>query len=286
MGTVRVRVYGELDDLLAPRDRSHEVVVGVDGTPSVKDRIEAIGIPHTEVGLILVDGDPVVLDHHLVGGERIAVYPRFARLPRPGPDLRPPLPRPARFVADVHLATLARNLRLLGFDTVWDRALDDEDLARLSAEDERLLLTRDRLLLQRSIVVHGFYVRDDDPLDQTVELVAKLGLSDDVAPFGRCLACNDVPVPVAKDEVVDLLEPRTRRDHDRFRRCPGCGRIYWHGSHAEQLESLVAEILRRAAAAAPGLPETEHAPGPTAPRPPQDAGRRRPGGRAAPSGGG
>lgn len=245
MDHARVRVYGELQDFLAPAEREHEVVVPVDGAPSVKDRLEAVGIPHTEIGLILVDGEPVTFGHRLRGGQRISAYPRFGRLPRPGPPLRGPLPDPVRFVADVHVATLARNLRLLGFDTVWDRDLDDPDLARMAATDQRVLLTRDRGLLRRSIVEHGVYVRDDDPLEQTVDLVRKLGLAENIRPFARCLACNDVPGPVAKEEVLDQLEPGTRR-HTEFRRCPGCGRIYWRGSHADRLEALLEEIRARA----------------------------------------
>lgn len=250
--TATFRCYGELADLLPRRSPPH---LGPDGrsvqhafTPgaSVKDRLEALGIPHTEVELVLVDGAPAALDTHLKGGERVATYPRFRRLPVP-PELRATAPRPvpARVIADVHLATLARHLRLLGIDAVWEPPFDDEHLARRAAEEDRVLLTRDRGLLKRAVVRHGCLVRDDDPIDQVVDVVCALGLHDELAPFTRCLACNGRPTAVAKDEVLDLLEPATRREHDRFTRCPDCGRVYWPGTHHEQLSSVLAEILGR-----------------------------------------
>ncbi|MCU0269405.1 MAG: Mut7-C ubiquitin/RNAse domain-containing protein [Acidimicrobiales bacterium] len=255
MESLTFRFYGELEDFVPAADLGRDLVGAFYGVTTVKDRIESLGVPHTEVGLILVDGEAVDLGHRLEGGERVAVYPRFRRLPSPsGPPLRSPRPCPARFVADVHVATLARNLRLLGFDTRWDRNADDGELARTSAGEHRILLTRDRLLLRRSIVEHGYFVRDDDPVEQTVDVVRNLDLLPEARPFHRCLACNDVPQPVDKREIEHLLEPGTRRDHDRFNRCPGCGRLYWWGSHRDRLARLVEDITARAG---PGTDRTD-----------------------------
>lgn len=244
-GNATVRLHGDLLHLVA-RDRREGAEIPVTGTPSVKDRIESLGVPHTELALVLVDGVPVDLHHRLEGGEEVEVWPRFCDLPcGDAPPLRPDRPRPARFVADVHLATLARDLRLLGFDTRWSVEAGDAELARRSAEENRILLTRDRRLLQRSTVVHGFLVRQDDPLEQIVDVATKLDLLDECRPFERCLACNGRPVPVPKGEVEHLLEPRTRAEQHEFRQCPSCGRVYWAGSHADRLALRLDEIRQQ-----------------------------------------
>jgi len=167
------------------------------------------------------------------------------------PDVSPLVrlyPRPLReprFVLDVHLGRLARTLRLLGFDAVWRNDTTDDELAAISADDERTLLTRDRGLLKRAKVTHGHLVRETDRRRQVVEVLRQFDLFGAITPFGRCLRCNGVLEPVAKAEVEHRLPPRTRREYADFRTCPGCGRVYWKGSHYDRLAALV-EDLRRA----------------------------------------
>lgn len=238
MGCATFRFYGELTDFLS--DETYVKSVAFDEPPSVKDRIEACGIPHTEVELIVVDGRPVDFSYRLSDGDRIGVYPVFRSL-ETGFSLRP-APPVGRFVVDVNLGKLARYLRLIGFDAVSDGALDDSDLAHIAAEDDRILLTKDRNLLKRRIVVHGYLVRAVLPDDQLVEVVRRFRLSELVRPFSRCSECNGEIVPVAKSEVDHLLEPLTRKHYDVFHRCRSCGRIYWRGSHFARLNSLVAKV--------------------------------------------
>jgi uncharacterized protein with PIN domain len=219
--------------------------VGVADGPSVKDRIEACGVPHPEVDLIVVNGEPVGFDHHLAAGDRVAVYPLFRTLGLESP-LRPGHPGD-RFAIDVNLGRLARYLRLLGFDAVSDGRLDDGDLAELAAAEDRIVLTRDRHLLKRSVVVHGYLVREVMPFDQAAEVVRRFNLADRMDPFARCMECNGVIEVVDKAEVDHLLEPLTREHYDEFRRCPGCARIFWRGSHFEHLVSVVDDVRRSVA---------------------------------------
>lgn len=245
MERITLRCYGDLAGLAgADRDGLAEVPVG--DPRSIKDAVESVGIPHTEVDLVVVDGESVGWDEHVSGGERVAVYPPFETLPagvlsrvRPAPP-----PRPLRFVADVHLGTLARRLRLLGFDTWYDTEARDDDLAARSVADERILLTRDRGLLMRAVVRHGALLRSTDPREQLTEVIRRFGLERDAAPMTRCVACNGALTPVAREEVLDELEPGTRAaGYDEFARCGACGKLYWRGAHHQDLDTIVSEAL-------------------------------------------
>ncbi len=241
-----LRFYGELKDFLPKGDST--ATVGVADGPSVKDRIEACGVPHPEVDLIVIDGEAVGFDHHLAPGDRVAVYPPFRWL-----GVRSPLraePPVGRFAVDVNLGRLANYLRLVGFDAVSDGRLDDGDLAELAVAEDRIVLTRDRYLLKRSVVVHGYLVREVMPMAQVVEVVRRFDLADRTRPFSRCMECNGVIEPVTKEEVDHLLEPLTREHFDEFRRCAGCSRVFWRGSHFARLAALVEGI--QAAVVRPG----------------------------------
>ena len=243
-GHVDVRVYAELNDFLAPESRGG----GVMRRPfrphqTVKDVIEAAGVPHTEVDLVLVNGEPVDFAHRPRSGDRIAVYPVFETLDIGAINrLRPQPLRDVRFVVDVHLGRLARLLRLLGFDVRWSNDLDDEALATIGESEHRVVLTRDRGLLKRRRVMHGVFVRSERPVEQVVEVVRRLDLANRLAPFTRCLRCGGELVPVPKVEVIDRLEPLTRRYFDEFQRCQGCGQIYWRGSHHARLAQVVERV--------------------------------------------
>jgi uncharacterized protein with PIN domain len=241
VGRVEVRVHGDLQDLLAPDRRDGILEVRFDVAPSVKDAIEALGVPHTEVAAITVDGEPVGFDHRLADGQIVEV------LPPPGlagvASLRPPAPAMLAFVLDGHLGTLARRLRLLGFDAEYRPDRSDADLARRSASSDRILLTRDRGLLKRREVVHAVLVRHDDPDDQVLDVLRRVGATaDHLRPFTRCPICNGELEPVAKSAVLARLPPGTARDVDAFERCTTCDHLYWVGSHHERLGQWIDSV--------------------------------------------
>jgi uncharacterized protein len=179
--------------------------------------------------------------HRLVGGERVAVYPPFHTLADPtAPSLAPPWPEPRRFVLDVHLGTLARRLRLLGFDCWYRTRADDRELAQVAVDEDRILLTRDRGLLMRREVVHGYCPRSDDPDLQAGEVVDRFGLRTRAAPLTRCVRCNGRLRTVPLAEVAAQVPPRSRAAFDRFARCDACGQVFWPGSHVDDLAGFLA----------------------------------------------
>ncbi|HRL74739.1 MAG TPA: Mut7-C RNAse domain-containing protein [Candidatus Accumulibacter phosphatis] len=240
---VSLRFYAELNDFVAADRRQREFELASAADVPVKHLIESCGVPHTEVALILVNGESVGFDRRLCAGDRVAVYPAFLAF-----GLRPPLPA-ARFVADAHLGALARLLRLAGFDTVYGNRLADGEIERLAATEERVVLTRDRDLLKRRAIGHGCHVHAQQPDQQLREIVARLDLADRVQPFSRCLVCNARLLPVAKRLVSDLLPERVRDGLDSFHRCQGCQRIYWEGSHWRRMRERLQRALAATAAA-------------------------------------
>jgi uncharacterized protein with PIN domain/sulfur carrier protein ThiS len=244
MGTVTLRFYAELNELVvrgarSPGSLTLERSFGVGQT--VKDLIEAAGVPHTEVDLVLVSGEPVGLDHRVREGDRISVYPVFESLDISSVSRVRAAPlRQTRFVADVHLGRLARYLRLLGFDTAYQNDWDDAALLRTALSDRRILLTRDRGLLKRAALDHGYLVRATDPRAQLREVVARFDLAAGLRPLSRCALCNGRLSAVDKADISSLLPERTAAAVDEFRRCEDCGQLYWQGAHHRGLAELIA----------------------------------------------
>ncbi len=243
MNQVTVRVYGPLNDFLAPAQRQTAVTVRFDGGRSTKDLVESLGVPHPEIELLLVNGEPAPFERLVQDGDRVAVFPRFRTLDvsavtRPTPD---PAARMA-FVVDGHLGTLARRLRLLGLDVLYSADPADDDLATLAARDERILLTRDRALLMRRVVSRGHWVREADPGRQVIEILRHFGPLD-LRPFTRCLRCNADLREVPKSAIESSLPPLSRAHYDRFQECSGCGRVYWRGAHWKRLVESVQRAL-------------------------------------------
>ena len=234
------RFYEELNDFLSPARRKSTFTHVFTGSPAVKDTIEALGVPHTEVDLILVNGVSVPFSHRLADGDRVAVYPVFESLDiSPVTRLRPEPLREPRFIPDVHLGTLARYLRLLGFDTAYDNDADDHEIVARAAAERRIILTRDKGLLKYGAVTHGAWIRATVPRNQLVEVLERFDLARRAAPFTRCLACNGLTCQVEKADIRNRLEPLTAEHYERFKHCGSCGRIYWEGSHYARMRAFV-----------------------------------------------
>ncbi len=242
--TAYFRFYEELNDFLPKALRKVSFPYVFSGRSSVKDSIEAMGVPHTEIDLILVDGVSVGFDHPMQGGERVSVYPVFEALDiTPLIHLRPKPLREPRFVVDVNLGKLAQNLRLLGFDTLFDNHLVDSAITDISLREHRIILTRDRGLLKRGAVTHGYWVRETDPLMQVREVVRRLQLENGFHPFTRCSVCNGRICPVDKARVWDRIPAETCRVFDEFWACGGCGKVYWQGAHYRSIREFVVGLI-------------------------------------------
>lgn len=238
------RFYAELNNFLAPAYRWRSFSHACARNASVKHMIEALGVPHTEVDLILVDGAPVDFAYRLGLDERVSVYPAFSNpdllLPA---SLRPPLTGPARFVADAHLGQLAKHLRMLGFDVLYRNDYSDAEVTRLAVEEQRVVLTRDRDLLIRKDILHGCYLHSTCSETQLLEVIGRFHLASSVRAFSRCLSCNNLLCTVAKEQVAHRIPQHSRGVYERFYECRGCAQVYWEGSHVARMRARLVRIL-------------------------------------------
>lgn len=240
-GLATIRFYEELNDFLAPQLRRETFPVQFQPGDTVKALIESLGVPHTEVDLVLVNGESVSFRHRLRQGDRVAVYPVFESLEIGAVSRVRPVPlRETRFVLDVHLGRLARMLRMLGFDSAYSNAAGDETLAAACRLEGRIVLTRDRQLLKRTAVSHGYCVRSADPTLQLMEVLRRFDLGDRLRPFSRCLRCNSRLVRASRREAAGRVPPYVLERYGEFRRCPDCARLYWRGSHWEHMRAFLA----------------------------------------------
>lgn len=243
MAVATLRCYEELNDFLPHALRRRDISLRFDPPAPVRHLVETVGVPHTEIDLVLRNGESVDLEARVEDGDRLAVYPVFECFDvAPLVRLRAAPLREPRFLADAHLGRLARDLRLLGFDAAFGTDPGDDALAHRAVAEHRILLTRDRQLLMRREVTHGCYLRAARPEEQLAYLVRRLQLCRLIRPFTRCTACN-APVEAVRSEAVRVqVPPRVCRLHDRFWRCGGCGRVYWQGSHWRAMAGRVVRL--------------------------------------------
>lgn len=243
MAVAYFHFYAQLNDFLPPYKRQVKIAHFFADRASIKDVIEALGVPHPEVDGIEVNGQLVNFSYIVQDGDTINVYPISATVATPTISVRPKPLNVIRFVLDIHLGKLVTSLRLLGFDTLYRNDYEDEELARISSTQERILLTRDKGLLMRSVVTYGYYVRNTDPQQQIVEVLRRFDLYKLVSPFQRCLRCNGLLEPVAKELIIDQLPESVQLQNNEFHRCQDCTQIYWKGSHYERLQQFVDLVM-------------------------------------------
>lgn len=234
-----VIIAAELRLFLRPGRRGTPVAVAVDGTSSLGHVVESLGMPLTEVGRLLVNGEPAATGYRPGNGDVVRVE-----------AVRRPQPAPARFVLDVHLGTLARRLRLAGLDTAYASDAGDDALVGQANADGRVLLTQDRGLLRRRALWLGAYVRGARPDEQFRDVLDRF--RPPLAPWTRCPTCNGLLSPAAKQAVTPMLPPGTRRTYQAFSRCRDCGQVYWHGAHGKRLEQIIDSAIRAVSTGASG----------------------------------
>ncbi|OHC66635.1 MAG: twitching motility protein PilT [Rhodocyclales bacterium RIFCSPLOWO2_02_FULL_63_24] len=246
MVTATFRFFAELNDFLPPERRRREFSADCAQAATIKHMIEALGVPHTEVELIVANGESVGFDRIVREGDRLAVYPTFEAF-----DITPLLrvrERPLRhtwFIADAHLGALARLLRMAGFDTLYSNRYHDSEIADIAARDGRIVLTRDRELLKRRSITHGCYVHAQLPAQQLLEIVERLDLARRLRPFSLCLECNAPLREIDKTMVLDRLPASVRLQQERFTTCDVCHRVFWQGSHWRRMQQRLAAIHAR-----------------------------------------
>jgi len=236
------RFYEELNDFLPAARRKRPIAYRCARDATVKNAVEALGVPHTEIELVLVNGESVDFAYRVCEGDYVSLYPKFECFDvRELLKLRAQPLRTMRFIADAHLGGLARLLRMLGFDTVYSNCYRDEQIRALAQVEQRVILTRDRELLKCRDVTHGCFVHALRPQAQLREIVDRLQLGASARPLTLCLQCNVPLLPINKSAIVDRLPARVEQMHERFCWCESCNRVYWEGSHWQRMRELIAQ---------------------------------------------
>ena len=243
MKSATFQFHGSLNDLLSPAQRNVPIIYNFDDVPAIKHAIETIGVPHTEVNVILVNNEPVDFFYPLNDNDKVKVYDVQARGNFPlSPSLTPPHVVPEKFILDVHLGKLAKSLRLFGFDTLYENNYDDHTIAELSQGENRIVLTRDRNLLKHKSVAIGYWIRSQFAQEQLIEVVRRFDLKSKFHFFKRCVECNGLIESVTKTSVLDRLLPKTILYYNDFFQCTDCKRVYWRGSHYEYMQQFIDKI--------------------------------------------
>lgn len=240
---VFIRFYAELNDFLPVHLRQKQIEYRFNGLITVRDAVGSMGVPLSAVDLILVNSEPSGFRTRLLPDDRVSVYPEFEMLDISGlTRLRNNPLRVTRFIADAHLGKLARQLRMLGFDTLFSGTLPDEKIIQVSGEEKRIILTRDRELLKSDKVDHGYYVRATVSDDQLTEVIDKFDLTHQFKPFTRCLVCNGLLEDFPKAEKPSELPEELVNRHEEFFRCSACGKVYWEGSHYRRMTEKINKL--------------------------------------------
>ncbi|MFD2245376.1 Mut7-C ubiquitin/RNAse domain-containing protein [Pontibacter ruber] len=231
--TASFRFFGALNDFLRPYQKEVWITYHFDGTPAVKDAIEAIGVPHPEVQKIRINEEVAAFYTRLHPDDRVEVYPAESG------KKQPVKPADATFILDVHLGKLARGMRMLGFDTTYENSFSDKTIVEIAVTENRIVLTRDVDLLKNKAIERGYWLRSQHAEEQLTEVIRYFGLAGKLRPFARCIVCNGSIAAVPKEEVWDVLPPKTKLYFDEFFKCTSCSRVYWKGSHYEHMLQFI-----------------------------------------------
>ena len=242
--TINIRFYEELNDFLTLSRRKVAFKHSFSGNMTIKDVVESLGVPHTEIDLILINGESVIFNYRPDNSDFISVYPVFESFNISNvTHLRTKPLRVTKFILDVHLGKLARHLRMLGFDSLYQNNYSDREIINISVTDKRIILTRDLGVLKNSAVKHGYWVRSQNHREQLKEVIKHFDLAGDFKPLFRCLECNGVIRKVEKKDVLDKLKPKTKKYYEEFFQCTKCKKVYWEGSHYKKMKYLIDDLM-------------------------------------------
>ena len=242
------RFYEELNDFLPPEKkkiiRPRRIKHHFMDRTSVKDMIESLGVPHSEIDLILVNSKSVDFSYIVNDKDEISVYPVFESLDITDVQLLRAKPlREPKFVLDVHLGKLARYMRMVGLDTVYKNNFTDNELVEISLAEKRTILTKDRGILKRNAITHGYWIRNEAPEKQLKEVVERFDLKNKLKEFSRCLECNSTLTEIEKEKIINRLPPKVKDRQNNFFYCRECDKVYWKGSHYEKMKKMIDELV-------------------------------------------
>ena len=244
MNSLYIRFYEELNDFLPQNKRKLKYEIQFSGKQTVKNIIQSQNIPHTEVDLIIVNGESVNFDYLVKNNDHISVYPEFEALDiSPIYKLRKKPLRITKFVLDVHLGKLTKYLRLMGFDAKYENNFSDKEIVEIAIKEKRIILTCDTGILKRALVERGYKVRNKTPKNQLTEIFKRFDLYDNIKLLKRCSKCNGVVTKIKKKEVETQLLPQIINRYDDFYQCKNCRQIYWKGDHYINFKKLLSGIM-------------------------------------------
>ena len=240
---IYIRFYEELNDFIPEGNKKKRFLHKFTDRTSVKDLIESLRVPHTEVDLILVNNKSVGFDYIINDGDDISVYPVFESLDISDiQHLRPKPLREPKFVADVHLGSLTKYLRMIGLDVLYRNDFNDDEIVRISLNEKRVILTKDRGILKRNEVTHGYWLRSTKVKEQAIEVLKRFDLKNQINEFSRCIECNQLLTPVPKEKIINELPEKVAYTQNEFYRCKSCKKIFWKGTHYHEMLSFIQSV--------------------------------------------
>jgi uncharacterized protein len=244
MKTAYFRFYEELNDFLPEGKKKKQFEHNFRGRDSIKDMIESLGVPHIEIDMILVNGSSVDFNYIVQDKDEISVYPVFESFDISNVQhLRSEALRHPKFIADVQLGTLVKYMRMLGLDTFYRNSYLKNEIIEISLKERRAILTKDKELLKRSEITHGYWIRSNNPDLQIKELIKRFDLRNEIKGFTRCIQCNTELINADKKEIQEKLPPKIRDQQNEFSYCGTCNKIYWKGTHYEKMKAAIARII-------------------------------------------
>jgi len=238
------RFYAELNDFLPPKRKQIAFVQAFKTPVTVRETIESLGIPLSEVDMILVNETAVDFEYQLSESDYISVYPVFETLDvSSSTKVRKTALRTSLFVVDAHLGKLAKYLRMLGFDTLYRSDIGDDEIISVAVREKRIILTRDKPLLRSKEISHGYFVRSIERHEQLREVVNKFDLKSQFKSFTRCMTCNTSLVKADKEEIRHKVEKDIFRIFNEFFYCEHCDKLYWKGSHFKRMEAYIRNLI-------------------------------------------
>jgi len=242
MNQAKISFLGNLNDFLSPENRNQIIEYNFKESPSIKDVIESLGPPHTEVEAIVSDGIKVSFAHKLKNNENIEVFPAGEFIKANTSNILRENLLEFRFIVDANVGKLAKYMRMLGFDTFYDLNIHDPEIAKISEQENRIVLTRDLGLLKRKNVTYGYFLRETQISAQVAEVVKRYSLIDKINAFSRCLECNGYVIAVEKALIKEKLDPGVFNDYNEFFNCMDCNKIYWKGFHYETMLNSIKKL--------------------------------------------
>jgi len=149
-----------------------------------------------------------------------------------------------KFIVDCMLGKLAKWLKILGFDAAYFSKIEDSELLAMARKEGRILLTRDNDLIEKSHDIRTLFIESEDWNDQIEQVIDDFDLWHAIQPYSRCLECNAELKDLPKSRAKNLVTPFVFEQADAFAICPSCSRIFWKGTHHQDMEVKVEEILK------------------------------------------